>query len=72
MELTAQPWAAVELRGPSSLAHALLEDAFSVAEDQPTVQLKKSMEGMKQESGTKVMNAIESWNHRISESSKTG
>lgn len=46
MELIAQPWAAGELRGPSSLP-VLLEDNVSVAEAIVCVQFKKSIAIMK-------------------------
>jgi hypothetical protein len=41
MVLGAQPWAAVELLGPSS--YHLLEDIFNMSEREPRVQFKKSM-----------------------------
>jgi len=44
MEQTAQPWAAVELLGSSSLPRSV-EDMGSVSKTRLPVQLKKSMEG---------------------------
>jgi hypothetical protein len=46
MVLGAQPWAAIELLGPSS--YHLLEDIFNMSEREPRVQFKKSMDVMMQ------------------------
>jgi hypothetical protein len=47
MELTAQPWAARELLGPSSLPQFFLEDTLTLSDATARVQLKKSIAAMK-------------------------
>jgi hypothetical protein len=47
MELIAQPWAAGELLGPSSLPDEFLEDIVSLSEGPARVQLKISIATMK-------------------------
>jgi hypothetical protein len=47
MELIAQPWAASELLGPSSLPHLFLEDIVSLSEGWTRVQFKISIATMK-------------------------
>lgn len=55
MELIAQPWAAGELRGPSSLSEIFLEDIYSLSETDRCVQLKKSIGTMWRKCGTEVI-----------------
>ena len=45
MELTAQPWAAVERLSPSSLLGIFLEDTFSVSDWRPTRLIEKFYSG---------------------------
>jgi hypothetical protein len=49
MELIAQPWAAGELLGPSSLPHTFPEDTVSLSDRLGRVQFKKSIATMKRE-----------------------